>query len=71
MPYASHIPSQFTLFVPSKGIERRAEVVWRAGYQIGVHFLFEAGSAAETPAAPPARAPKPMSIDQLRNLVKR
>lgn len=71
LPYASRIKSHFTLYVPSKEIERRVEVVWRSGYQVGVHFLVETLGAAEAPVAQPTPAPKPMSVDQLRKLVKR
>jgi hypothetical protein len=71
LPYASRVKGRFMLVVPSKGIERHVEVVWRNGYQVGVHFLFETAESATPPVAPPTAAPKPMSIGQLRNLVKR
>jgi hypothetical protein len=72
LPYANRLKNQFMLYVPSKGIERRVEVVWRNGYQIGVHFLFDAAPVTEAPAPPPPPpAARPMSIDQLRKLVKR
>ena len=71
VPYGSRIKSQFTLYVPSRGTERQVEVVWRAGYEVGVQFLFETRGGAEAPVPPPTAAPKPMSINQLRKLVKR
>jgi hypothetical protein len=71
LPHGSRIRSQFTLHIPSREIEHRAEVVWRNGYQVGVHFLFETQPGAEAPLMPPRPAPKPLSIDQLRKLVKR
>lgn len=71
LPYGSRVKSQFVLYIPSKTIERRVEVVWRNGYQVGVHFLFEVEAAADAPPLPSAAAAKPMSVDQLRKLIKR
>jgi hypothetical protein len=65
IPSRSHVPSEFTLCVPSWGIERRAEVVWGSGDQLGIHFLFDSPDPPEarvlsTPAAPKPVVPKPV-----------
>jgi hypothetical protein len=68
VPHESCIQSQFTLYVPSKGIDRQVEVVWRAGNRVGVYFVMTTPDCAEAPTSPLMAAPKPMSIDQLRKL---
>jgi hypothetical protein len=68
LPHGSRVKNQFTLHIANRGVERRVEVVWRNRHQVGVHFLFETQAGTEGPATPASR---PLSIDQLRKLVKR
>ena len=64
----SSIQNKFTLYVPGKGIDRQAEVDWRTGDQVGVYFVMQTPDCAEAPTSVLTAAPKPMPIDQLRQL---
>lgn len=68
VPQGCDVKNNVTLRVPSKGIERQIEVVWRSADQIGVIFSMNTLGCDEAIAPPPKESSKPLSLDELRKL---
>ena len=70
IPYGAVIPEQMTLCIPSKGIDRQIDVVWREGDKIGVVFSFSALDLEEVQQALPRSQSKPIPVSELRKLAE-
>jgi hypothetical protein len=69
VPYASNIQSQVTLCVPSKGIERQIDVVWRSGNEVGIVFSMNILGSDNAIVPQPKVSQKPIPVAHLRKMV--
>jgi hypothetical protein len=69
LPYTANLQNGVLLRIPSKGIEHRIDVVWRAGDQAGVVFWMNILGRDDAIVPRPKASPKPIPVDHLRKMV--
>jgi hypothetical protein len=69
LPSAANVQNGVVLRIPSKGIEHRIDVVWRAGDQAGVVFWMNILDRDDAIVPQPKVSPKPIPVPHLRKMV--